>query len=151
MQRFRPDMGVAAQHFPILVARYERDLFYGETRLKHAACALVTQIVEMQVLHRDFYASTPEGGANRSRVIGEYLALKLPQMLALRYDKRLGIESRGIKQRDALVSSGLVARVIAIPDGEHPTFDIQIAPFNAVDFIEVHGGRDGELHDPCHR
>lgn len=50
MRRFRPDMGVVAQHFPIVLASYERDLFDGEAHFEEAACALVSQIVQMQVL-----------------------------------------------------------------------------------------------------
>lgn len=105
----------------------------------------------MQVFHRDFYAGATKGDANRSRVIWEYLALKLPQMLALRHDQGPGVETRGIKQWNALVISGLVSRVLAIPDKEHLAFDIQIAPFNTADLIEAHGRGYCELHNPCHR
>lgn len=41
MQGFGPDMRVAAQHLPVLVASDEGDLFYGEARLEKAACAFV--------------------------------------------------------------------------------------------------------------
>lgn len=64
MQRFRPDTVVAAQHFPIIVAGYEGDLFIGEASFEEAACAFMTQIVEMKILHRHLYASATESGAN---------------------------------------------------------------------------------------
>jgi len=55
MQRFRPDMRVAAQHLPILMAGNSRDLFDGEACF---ACAVnVAQ------------ASTPLGGEERDPLI----------------------------------------------------------------------------------
>ncbi len=144
-------MRVPAQHLPILVAGDQRDLFYREPGLKQAACAFMAQVVEMQVLHADLDAGAPEGGSDRSRVVGKYPASCVPEFLGLFRDQRPGIEPRGGEEWDPLVVPGLVARVLPVADHEHPAVDIETAPFDAADFVEPHGRGHRELHDACHR
>ena len=144
-------MRVPAQHFPILVAGDQRDLFDREAGLEQAACALMAQIVEMQVLHADLDAGAPEGRSDRFRVVGKYPASCVPELLGLFGDQRPGIEPRGGEEWDPLVVPGLVARVLPIADHEHPAVDIEIGPCDAADLIEPHRRGHRELHDPCHR
>lgn len=47
------------------------NLLNGEARLKQAARALVTKVVEMQVLDFQFPTGTSEGSPGRSAVVGE--------------------------------------------------------------------------------
>ena len=71
MQGFRPDMRVAAQHLPVLVAGDEGNLFDGEARLKEAAFTFVAQVMKMQVFQTYFHAGAPEGRADRPGVVGK--------------------------------------------------------------------------------
>src|SRR6056297_3752781 len=83
VKRLWADMGVAAQHLPVLVAGDQRDLLDGEAGLEQAASAFVAQIVEMQVLYADLHAGPSEGGSDRPRVVGKDAAFCAPQFLGL--------------------------------------------------------------------
>ena len=47
MKRLRLQMGVAAEHFPILVTRDKGNLFDGETRLEETARTFMPEIVKV--------------------------------------------------------------------------------------------------------
>ena len=64
MQRFRLQVGVAAQHLPVLVAGDERDLLDAESGFKQAARALMAQVVEVQVVDAQDLASSGEDVAD---------------------------------------------------------------------------------------
>lgn len=74
----------------------------------------------------------------------------LSKMFGLRHDEGPGIETGGGEERDPLVVAGLVARVLAVSDQEHPAVYVEVAPVRAADLVQPHRGGDGELHDPRH-
>ena len=47
MKRLRLQMGVAAEHFPVLVTRDKGNLLDGETRLEQSARAFMSEIVKV--------------------------------------------------------------------------------------------------------
>lgn len=57
-------MGVALQHFPVLVPSYQRNLFDSESGLEKATCPFVPQVMKMKVADTQINATSTEGGAN---------------------------------------------------------------------------------------
>ena len=95
-------------------------------------------------------AGAPEGCSDGSRIIGEDPALGAPKLLGLRRNQRPGVEPRGGKQRDALIISGLVARVFPVADQKHAAIEVEIRSFDPANLVEPHRRGHCKLHDPCH-
>jgi hypothetical protein len=49
VQVFGTKVGVPPQVPPVLVARYQRNLLNGESVLEQSACALMPQVVKVQI------------------------------------------------------------------------------------------------------
>ena len=110
----------------------------------------MAQVMEVQILCVGIGACAPKSGADRLRVVGEDRTLRLSEILGLRHHEGPGIEPGGGKERDPLVVTGLVARVLAVSDQKHLAVYIEVAPVGAADLVQPHRGSDGELHDACH-
>ncbi len=104
----------------------------------------------MEVLDVSIGTGSAERRADGFGVVGEDRTLRLSEKLGLRHDEGPGIEPGGGEERDPLVVAGLVARVLAVPDHEHPAVYVEIAPVGAADLVQPHRGSDGELHDARH-
>lgn len=150
MQCLRPDVSVATQHLPILVPGHQCNLFDGQADLEQTAGAFVAEVVEVEVLDVSIGTGSAERRADRFGIVGEDLTLRPSEILGLRHDEGPGIKSGGGEERDPLVVAGLVARVLAVSDQEHPAVDVEVAPVGAADLVQPHRGSDGELHDARH-
>ena len=71
MQRFRADVGVPPEHFPILVTGDQRDLLDFKSGLKEPAGAFMAQVVEVQVLNPEVLYRSGEHRAGGLVIIGE--------------------------------------------------------------------------------
>jgi hypothetical protein len=52
-------MGIAAEHFPVFVARDEQDLLNRKARFEEAACAFVPEVVKVKVFDFEVTALAP--------------------------------------------------------------------------------------------
>ena len=64
-------MGVALEHFPVLVPGDGGDLRNVPIGLEQAADAFMAEIVEVQVLDAEVTADAAEGGADGAAVVGK--------------------------------------------------------------------------------
>lgn len=112
---------------------------------------LEAQVMEVQVLHVRIGAGSTERGPDGTRVVGEDWTFRLSEMLGLRQHQGPGIEPGGGEERDPLVVAGLVPRVLAVTDQEHPAVYVEVAPLGPTYLIQPQRGGDGELDDARHR
>jgi hypothetical protein len=132
------------------VAGDEGHLLDRESCLEQAARSLVAQVMEVKVLDPERAASPAERRANRSRVVWEYPPLNRSEVGCLSGDEAPSVEPARGEERYALIIARLVPRILAIPDEEHSTRRVQIAPFDPANFVQTHCGRHGELNYTCH-
>ena len=61
---FRSQIGVALEHFPILVARDKRYLFDGQPSLEQSASRFMSQIMKMQIFNFKGSTGATEGSSD---------------------------------------------------------------------------------------
>jgi hypothetical protein len=133
------------------VARHQGDLFDGKARLKQTARSFVAEVMEVQVLDAKVAAGATKCGSYGARVVGKDGSRSLPDCARLRENQRPGIITRGREQRNALMVSGLIPRILSVADREHALIGPHVLPFHPANLVQAHGGRNCELDDPCHR
>ena len=139
MQRLGFWMRVSAEHFPVFVTGHERDLLNREPGLEQASGPFVAQVVKMQVLYPEFATAASKCRADRPAVLGKYPALDRPEVEWLFGEDSPTIVTAGSKQRDRLIVSQLVPRVLAVAVQQHPRAFVHIGPINSADFIQIRG------------
>lgn len=102
-------MGIALQHFPVLMTCDERNLFDLEIRFEEAACAFMAQVMKVEVFNPEFHASPAERSPDGTGIVGEDAAL-VRGAPALRQQDLPGVIACEIDERHALVIAILVPR-----------------------------------------
>jgi hypothetical protein len=104
----------------------------------------VAQVVKTQVL--DPRRATPASGHGTDwlTVVGKISALGRPEWECL----FAAIGTIGSKQRDTLIISLLVARVLAVADQPYPAAFVDVRPIDAAAFIQTHGRDWCKADDP---
>jgi hypothetical protein len=141
-------MGIAAEHFPLLVAGDERDLLDRKARFEEEAGAFMPEVVKVKVFDFEVTALAPKRRSDRLSIVGEYAPAGITDTTSLLFDDRAGIVACDVEQRDALVISALTARVLTVSDKEHLFLRVEVRPFDPTDFVLTHRSRDGKADDP---
>ena len=131
------EMGVALQHFPILVACHQSNTFDRQPRFEQPTGRLVPQIVEVQVFDIERFASTPEVRADASWIVWEDATREVGRAPVF-LKNLLCIESRQVGKRHILVVPVLFPGVLAVPDLHHASAGIDVGPFDPCDFTLAH-------------
>lgn len=87
METLRAEVGVAAQHFPVLVPGDKGNLFNGETCPEQSTGRFVVQIMKTQILDAQSTAVPSECRADRASVVGEDSAT-IAHQCTLFFDQR---------------------------------------------------------------
>ena len=102
MQGLGLQMRVPAKHFPVFVARNEGDLLDRKSGFEEAACALVPEVMKVEVVDVESAALASESRSNRSSVVGEYSGTGLAGKRPLLFDDRDGVVAAYVEQRNTL-------------------------------------------------
>lgn len=149
-QPLRPQLRVALQHLPVLVAGDERDLLDGKARFEQAAGGFVAEVMEVQVFDAECLACSLKRRSRRLGIVRK-AAWTIEAQGALVLQQLPGVETGGGEQGNALVVAVFLAGILAIRDEDRARALIQGVPLDAEDLINAHGGRDRELDHPRHR
>ena len=143
------EMCVTSQHLPVLVAGHKRYSFGGQPRFKKTAGSLMSQIMEAQVLNVQSATCPPESRAHGSRIERKELSL-IASGVPLFFDQLHCVVTDQVYQRDHLVVSVLLPRILPVADFDELPSSVEVCPFYSHDLSLPHGSRYGELDDAGH-